>query len=142
MSRNRVFAVFLVVGMIAAVGWSQEAPKTAKEEPAKAETEAAGEDVLSAEEIEELQRLSGDKKPQRTWSEFVTDWMTPKPYDKRQVIKIDDRYAYSHVVSGIKMEIVREDDEFIWASRRRTRTRPCTRSGRSARPTRLGSPTG
>jgi len=114
MSRNRVFAVFLVVGMIAAVGWSQEAPKTVKEEPAKAETEAAGEDVLSAEESEELQRLSGDKKPQRTWSEFVTDWMNPKPYDKRQVIKIDDRYAYSHVVSGIKMEIVREDDEFIW----------------------------
>ncbi len=40
--------------------------------------------------------------------------MTPKPFEKRQVIKIDDRYAYPHVVSGIKMEIVREDDEFIW----------------------------
>jgi len=114
MNRDRVFAVFLVVGMIAALGWSQEAPTTAKEEPAKAEAETAGKDALSAEESEELQRLSGGKKPQRTWSEFIADLMTPKPFDKRQVIKIDDRYAYPHVVSGIKMEIVREDDEFIW----------------------------
>jgi len=114
MSRNRAFAVFLVVGMIAALGWSQEAPTTAKEEPAKAEPETAGKDALSAEESDELQRLSGGKEPQRTWSEFIADWMSPKPFDKRQVIKIDDRYAYPHVVSGIKMEIVREDDEFIW----------------------------
>jgi hypothetical protein len=114
MSRNRVFAASLVVAMIAALGWSQDAPKTVKEESAKAEPETAGQDALSAEESEELQRLSGGKKPQRTWSEFIADLMTPKPFDKRQVIKIDDRYAYPHVVSGIKMEIVREDDEFIW----------------------------
>jgi hypothetical protein len=114
MSRNRVFAASLVVAMIAALGWSQETQKTVKEESVKAEPETAGKDTLSAEESEELQRLSGGKKPQRTWSEFIADLMTPKPFDKRQVIKIDDRYAYPHVVSGIKMEIVREDDEFIW----------------------------
>jgi len=100
--------------MIATLGWSQETPKTVKEESVKAEPEAAGETALSAEESEELQRLSGKKGPQRSFEEFIVEWMTPKPFDKRRVVKIDDRYAYPHVVSSIKMEIVREDDEFIW----------------------------
>ena len=114
MSRTRVFAASLAVVMIAVLGWSQETPKTVNEESAKAEPKAAGEKALSAEESEELQRLSGKKGPQRSFEEFIVEWMTPKPFDKRQVVKIDDRYAYPHVVSSIKMEIVREDDEFIW----------------------------
>jgi len=100
--------------MMAAAGWSQQAPEGAKKEPAEASAQAVEGDALSAEESEQLQHVSGRKKRYETWEEFVTDWMTPKPYEKSQVVKIDDRYAYPHVVAGIKMEIVGEDDEFIW----------------------------
>jgi len=103
-----------MVGMIAALGWSQEAPKTVKEESAKAEPEAAGKDALSAEESEGLRKVSGGKTRHKTWSEWVADWMTAKPFDKRTVIRIDEHYAYPHIVASIKMEIVREDDEYIW----------------------------
>jgi len=115
MSRNRIFAACLVVGTIAAMGWSQDAqPEGTKKQAVQAATPAAGDDTLSAEESAKLQRLSSAEEPPRTWSDFLTDWMSPKPFPKGQVVKIDDRYAYPHVVSGIKMEIVREDDEYVW----------------------------
>jgi len=114
MSRNRIFAVSLVVAMIAALGWSQETPTTVNQESATAEPESVGKDALSAEESEGLRKMSGGKVRHKTWSEFVADWMTAKPFDKKLVIRIDERYAYPHIVASIKMEIVREDDEFIW----------------------------
>jgi hypothetical protein len=105
----------LITGMIAAVGWGQEtSPEGAAQNPAKTAPQTAAENPSSAAENETAQVPSEEGKPRQTWEEFLIDWMTPKPFDKRQVIKIDDRYAYPHVVSGIKMEIVGEDDEFIW----------------------------
>jgi len=112
---NRIVAVSLAVGMITAVGWSQDAqPEDAKNQAAQVATPAAEQDALSAEESKELQGLSGGGQSHRTWSEFLTEWMTPKPFPKHQVIKIDDEYAFPHVVSGIKMKIVREDDQYVW----------------------------
>ncbi len=115
MSRNQMIAASLAVGMMAAAGWSQQvAPEGGQGETAPTATPVPGEDSLSPEDSERLRKMSGAKKGYETWSEFITDWMTAKPYNKRQVVKIDDRYAYPHVAAGIKMEIVREDDEFIW----------------------------
>ena len=115
MSCNRVVAAFLVVGVIATAGWSQQVtPEAGNPEAAPAATPAPEKDLLGPEKHEGQQKVSGGEKEFNTWSEFVADWLTAKPYNKRQVIKIDDRYAYPHVAAGIKMEIVSEDDEFIW----------------------------
>jgi hypothetical protein len=100
--------------MIAAVGWSQDEPRTGNEKPFEAAAEAPDSDALSAEENDQLQRLTGGETRYKSWSEFLTNWMTAKPFDKRQVVRIDERYAYPHVVSATKMEIVREDDTHIW----------------------------
>ncbi len=115
MSRNRIFAASLVVGMIAGFGWSQDTPPEGTENQAvQAATPAADTDALSAEESAALQRLSGGEMQPKTWQGFVADWMTAKPFDKKTVIRIDEHYAYPHVVASIKMEIVREDDQYIW----------------------------
>jgi len=103
------------MGLVAAAGWSQDAsPKGEQDEPAKAATATQDKDALNPEESAELQKLSTGQKGYETWSEFMADWMTAKPYSKHQVVKIDHRYAYPHVAAGIKLEIVREDDQFIW----------------------------
>ena len=112
---NRVVIAFLVIGVIAATGWSQDAlPEGEKDEPAKAEATTQDKDALSADEGAQVRALSGGRAPYQNWSEFVADWMTPKPFLKRHVVRIDENYAYPHTVASIKMEIVREDDEHIW----------------------------
>ena len=46
--------------------------------------------------------------------EFIADWLTPKPFSKKHALQIDDKYAYPHLASSIKMEIVREDEDTVW----------------------------
>ena len=115
MSGQGITVAFLIVGMMAAVGWGQEAaPESVAQESATTAPDTADKGALSADAEEKAQPSSDEGKPTRTWEEIIEDWMTPKPFEKRYVVKIDDRYAYPHVVSGIKMEIVREDDDYIW----------------------------
>ena len=115
MSSNRVVAVFLVVWLIATAGWSQdEATKGAKDESAKPPSATQNEDALNSEESAELKALTGGKMIHQNWSALVADWMTAKPFLKAQVVRIDEHYAYPHIVASIKMEVVREDDEYIW----------------------------
>ena len=115
MDRFRMFAAAVLVALMAAVAWGQDkAPEGARGEPTKSATPAPERDVLSDVESAQLQQLSGGTRRWETWTEFVTDWMTPKPFDKKDVVRIDEKYAYPHVVSAIKMEIVREDEEYFW----------------------------
>jgi hypothetical protein len=92
----------LVFALAATAGWAQQ--------PAPQVTE----DQTSGPENRRESDQASSQQPRRTWEEFVADWMTPKPFPKHQVVKIDDRYAYPHVVASIKMEIVREDEEYVW----------------------------
>jgi len=115
MDRFQMLAAVVVVILVAAVGWGQdEGPVGAKGEPTESATPAPESDALSDEESAQLQRVSGGEKKWETWSEFVEFWMTPRPFDKKYVVRIDEKYAYPHVVSSIKMEIVREDEDHIW----------------------------
>jgi hypothetical protein len=93
----------LVIGMAALPGWAQET------QPKADETGAS-----QAEQGQQTAEQATSEESRQTWEEFVADWMTAKPFPKGQVVKIDDRYAYPHVVASIKMEIVREDDEYVW----------------------------
>ncbi len=112
---NRVVIAFLMIGVIAAAGWSQDAlPEGENDEPEKAGTTTQDTDALNPEESAQLQALTGGRTPHQTWSEFVADWMTPKPFLKRHVVRIDEHYAYPHTVASIQMEIVSEDDEHFW----------------------------
>jgi hypothetical protein len=95
--------LFLVLATATMLGWAQEAPATANDSGA-----------AKAGQGQETPDQSTQKEPRQTWEEFLADWLTAKPFPKDQVVKIDDRYAYPHVVASIKMEIVREDDEHVW----------------------------
>jgi hypothetical protein len=103
MSSYRILATLLVISTAALGVHAQEQKPIAGGQAASGRKSGA-----------QAQQGEEKKKPRRTFEEFVADWMTPKPFPKNQVVKIDDRYAYPHVVAGIKMEIVREDDEYVW----------------------------
>ncbi len=67
------------------------------------------------------EKAEGDKpvearpkmKP-RTWEEMLENWMTPVKLLKRTTVPIDDHFAYPHPGVPFKMEIVKEEGEFIW----------------------------
>ncbi len=115
MSRIRVLAIF-GMAVFAAVGvWSQEpASEAAQEVSGESETGTADGDALTDSESQEIQKVSGPQERFKSWSEFVEWWMTPRPFDKDWVLRIDENYAYPHLVASTKMLIVREDDEFVW----------------------------
>jgi len=40
--------------------------------------------------------------------------MTPRPFDKEWVLRIDENHYYPHRVASTKMIFVREDENFVW----------------------------
>jgi hypothetical protein len=104
--------ILLVIVATAVAGWSQDAaPQKAGDEKEQAtETEGSTNGPTAVEE----QLYKPDHGTVQTWEEFLADWLTPKPFPKKQVLKIDDEYAYPHLAASIKMKIVREDDEYVW----------------------------
>jgi hypothetical protein len=103
-------AVFATVGV-----WSQEpAPEAAQDVTGEDASASPDGDALSDAESKELQKISGPEGRFNSWSEFVEWWMTPRPFDKEWVLRIDENHYYPHRVSSTKMLFVREDDEFIW----------------------------
>jgi hypothetical protein len=113
MSRLRV-TVLLALAFGATAGvFAQQTPGGLPPEIERSLRQGSAEDEdLSAEESTELERYTG-KRP-RTWAEFIADWMTPRPIPKEVVRKIDAKYAYPHVAVAFKMEIVKEDDKYVW----------------------------
>jgi hypothetical protein len=111
MKRVKLLSVMLALAVIATVGWTQETPpKATKEEgkPVEAAESADGPtDVEDQLYIPDVGTVQG-------WEEFLADWLTPKPFPKKQVLKINDEFAYPHLAASIKMKIVREDDEYVW----------------------------
>jgi len=91
--------------MTAAVGWAQQAPP--ENTPQVADKGAPGAQESGQE------AGSVDRKRQ-TWAEFVADTLTPKPYPREAVVFIDEKYAWPHVTSSIKMEIVRVEGDTVW----------------------------
>jgi len=115
MNRYRVLAIF-AMAVFATVGvWSQEPASEGAQEVTGADVTASPDgDVLTDAESKELQKISGPGGRIKTWSEFVEWWMTPRPFDKEWVLRIDENHYYPHRVSSTKMLFVREDDEFVW----------------------------
>jgi hypothetical protein len=102
----------MVMVMAAAAGWSQEpAPEGAAGEPEKP---AATEPSAGDNDVAQDQWFKPDHGTVQSWDEFVADWMTPKPFPKKQVLKINDEFAYPHLAASIMMRIVREDEEHVW----------------------------
>lgn len=107
MDRKRV-----IVGIVAALsligtGWARQQPPVQK-------TPAATSNPRLSDEQKGKLLQHWKTKPDQTWSEFIADWLTPKPFSKKYVVRIDEKYAYPHIVASIKMEIVREEEEFVW----------------------------
>lgn len=115
MNRIRVLAIFLVA-VIAVVGvWSQEAaPEGAQEATGEDKGAVPDGDVLTDAEKKEILKIAGAGQRPQSWSEFVEWWMTPRPFDKEWVLRIDENHYYPHRVSSTKMIYVREDENFVW----------------------------
>lgn len=108
MKLKRVLVV-LVAGLLAVVtGWAQSPPEKSAEQTG----ETASPRLTEEQKAKLLQHWK--TKPEQTWSEFIAEWLTPKPFSKKHALRIDDKYAYPHIAASIRMEIVREDDEFVW----------------------------
>jgi hypothetical protein len=115
MKRSWMLAWVVPMVLVACVAWSQDqTPEGTEGEPTQSPASAGEGDALSAEEQAELQRVSGNDRKWETWEQFVDHWMTPRPFDKEFVVRIDEKYAFPHIVSSIKMEIVREDEDYVW----------------------------
>ncbi|MCU0233557.1 MAG: VCBS repeat-containing protein [Thermoanaerobaculales bacterium] len=109
MKRSVIVAVLIVGLGFGAASWAQETPPPAAEQPSP----TAPGPRLSEEEM--AKRLAHWKtKPEQSWSEFIEDWLTPKPFSKMHAVRIDEKYAYPHVAASIKMEVVREDADTVW----------------------------
>jgi len=115
MSGFRIIAI-LVLAVVASVGvWSQEAvPESAEKAPSEDGIASPEGDALTDDEKKELQKISDSGTLFGSWSEFIEYWMTPRPFEKEWVLRIDENYAYPHRVASVKMLIVREDDEYVW----------------------------
>jgi hypothetical protein len=50
----------------------------------------------------------------RTFQEFVNQWMTPIKLKASEIYPLSEQYAYPHPNVPLKMEIVREEGEFVW----------------------------
>jgi hypothetical protein len=48
------------------------------------------------------------------WGQFMAEYHAVKKYNKKRVIRLSDKWAKPNVVSPYKMEIVGEDEEFIY----------------------------
>lgn len=115
MSRSRVLAVFAMAVFATVCVWSQEPATEGAQEISGEEAYGSPEsDVLTDAEKKEILKIAGAGEKPQSWSEFVEWWMTPRPFDKEWVLRIDENYAYPHRVSSTKMIYVREDENFIW----------------------------
>ncbi len=114
MCRFRTMAILVLAIAASAVGWSQEAPReNAGSAPTQETTATPDGNALSDAEQDALQKVGpGDRF--ESWADFVAWWMTPKPFAKKHVLRIDENYAYPDRFASTKMLIVSEDDEFVW----------------------------
>jgi hypothetical protein len=112
MKIKRLAAVLMTLVMPATMGWAQEKTGTGVDEPPQAATPTvtSGE-VPTHDGI--INRKPEEKGP-RSWDEVIEYWMTPRPFPKESVIRIDEKYAYPHVAVGYKMEFVREEGDVVW----------------------------
>jgi len=113
MDRKIWIAAVVAVVLTTTGGWTQEtAPKQTEAQATPTAPTGPKPRLTEAEKNKLLQHWK--KKPEQTWEEFIADWLTPKPFSKKYAVKISDKYAYPHVASSVKMEIVREDEDTVW----------------------------
>jgi hypothetical protein len=105
----KVMSILVLFAAAAMAGWAQTPPVGQPPPGAQMPDPSRMSEERAAELMEYWKN-----KPDRSWAEFIEDWMTPKPFEKQFVVKIDDKYAYPHIVASIRMEIVREDDQYVW----------------------------
>ena len=113
MNRNRGLVVLIAGLLVAATGWAQDAPPAKSADQQEQIVQPQVGDERSEEQMRERIERWKDQ-PTKTWEQFIQNWLTPKPFPKNKIVRINEKYAYSHVASSIKMEIVREDENSVW----------------------------
>jgi len=112
--RNLWVMVALIVSAAAAV-WAQgvkDIPGLPGELEAQLKARQTAEEAGSASGDSEAN--AKEKVKPKTWEEIVEQWMTPMKVHKKNIVRIDDHYAYPHASVPFKMEIVKEEGDFVW----------------------------
>ncbi|RLE22654.1 MAG: hypothetical protein DRJ61_07930 [Acidobacteria bacterium] len=116
--------VGLVMGVVGVVG-AQQGPDLPPDLEAK--LKAAREAGSVDEKADTKQPKSDTKQPKpehrsfiapedqpKSFQDLVEIWMTPRPYPKASIERIDDRHARPHSAVPWKMEIVKEEGDTVW----------------------------
>jgi len=115
MKKMGLSGVFLLWGMSSSA-FGQEKAQFPPEIAAKlkaAKTKARAEAQTKEKQSEEKTEPAVNEKS-KTFEELVQDWMTPRPVPKKSIVRIDEHYAYPHSAVPFKMEIVKEEGDFVW----------------------------
>jgi hypothetical protein len=116
--------VMILIGTVAGV-WAQTPPATKPEQPPNT-SQAFGAppslpmspvdwEALSEEDRATVERFRRTKLPPgSSFSDLLAIWLEPRPYPLKSAIIVDDKYAYSHPVMAMKMEIVKIEGDTIW----------------------------
>lgn len=73
------------------------------------------ESKLTPEQKKKLEQFRKDALPEgASFEDFVEYWMTPRPYPKNTIVRLDEHHAWPHPAVPWKMEIVREDKDTVW----------------------------
>lgn len=61
------------------------------------------------------QRVVGKPKVKpKSWEEILEQWLTPVKILKRKIVPVGEGFAYPHAAVPFKMEIVKEEGEYVW----------------------------
>ena len=111
----------VMVCLFSALGSEAQQPKEIPGLPGDLEAQLKGRQQgsqpgdVTGEEIEGAQPADSPPKVKpKSWEEILEQWLTPIKLLKRKVVPIDERFAYPHAAVPFKMEIVREEGEYIW----------------------------
>ena len=119
---KRIAFIVVVVALgcgVAVPSWAQAPQLPPVNYPTPTPTPNSGAAVGSSERAfatanGETEMSWDPSSEQKSWEEFIADWMTPRKVEKSVILRIDEKYAYPHPAVSLKFEIVKEDDEFVW----------------------------
>lgn len=76
---------------------------------------SSSDSAAAAEDADQTQPINdGPKTKPKTWEEILEQWLTPIKIPKSKIVPIDEHHAYPHAAVHFKMEIVKEEGDFVW----------------------------
>jgi len=110
-----IVAVALCAAAVPAVAQMPELPEVNPPTPTPVPISAVGSSERAWATAQGQTEMSWTpRQGNQTWEEFLLDWLTPRRVEKSIAVRIDETHAYPHPAVSLNMEIVKEDDTYLW----------------------------